>query len=146
MRVVNRRAAFFYFLLEKFEAGIVLTGPEVKAVKAKRIDLNESFVRLKDHEAWLHNAYIHSYSPAGNQQHHPTRPRKLLLHKRELLKLAQKTKQKGLTIVPVACYTKGRNIKLEIALAKGKKEFQKREAKKRKDLDRETARELSSRG
>lgn len=136
-KIINRRARFDYQLLEKFEAGIVLTGPEVKSVKAGQMSLSESFVRIRDGEAWLHHAHINPYSFADNRDYDPRRARKLLLHKNELLKLEQQTKQRGLTIVPVACYTKHQQIKLEIALAKGKKKYEKREAIKKRDLERE---------
>jgi SsrA-binding protein len=144
MRVVNRKASHEYTLLEKFEAGIALTGPEVKSIKVGHISLKESFVKLRDGEAWLHNAHVNPYPYADNRDYDPSRTRKLLLHKNELLKLAQKTKQKSLTIVPVSCYTKGRHIKVEIALARGKKRHEKREAKRRKDIQREVERELKS--
>lgn len=143
MKIVNRRARYDYHLLEKFEAGIVLSGAEVKSVKAGHIRLEEAFGRLKDSEAWLINAHIHPYPFADNREYDPRRPRKLLLHKNELLKLAQET-YRGLTIVPVSCYTKHNKVKLEIALAKGKKKYEKREAKKRKDLEREVAKEMGT--
>jgi SsrA-binding protein len=142
MKVTNRRAKFDYELLEKTEVGIALTGAEVKSVKAGKISLNESFARIRDGEVWLHNAHIHPYPFADNRDYDPTRMRKLLLHKKEIVSLDQKMKQKKLTLVPVSCYTKGRNIKVKIALAKGKKEYQKREIKKRKDIEREVEREL----
>lgn len=145
MKVVNRRARYDYQLLEKIEAGMALTGPEVKSAKAGKMSLKESFVRIKDGQAWLHHAYINPYPYADNRDYDPRRTRKLLLHKKEILKLAQKTREKGLTIVPVSCYTKGQKVKLEIALAKGKKEYEKREAKKRKDIEREVKRELRGR-
>lgn len=146
MRIINRRAGYDYHLLEKFEAGIVLTGAEVKSVKAGRMNLNQSFVRIRNGEAWLFNTYINPYPYADNRDYDPRRTRKLLLHKNELLKLTQQTKEKGLTLVPVSCYTKGRQIKLEIALARGKKKADKREAKKRREIEREIERELKDKG
>lgn len=137
MRIFNRRAKYDYLLLEKFEAGVALTGAEVKSVKSGHIRLEEAFVRLSAGEAWLYNAHIHPYPFADNRGDDPYRTRKLLLHKNELLKLQQQTIQKGLTIIPVSCYTKGNKIKLEIALAKGKKKYEKRETIKRRDLERE---------
>ena len=142
MRITNRRARYEYQLLEKFEAGIALTGAEVKSIKAGHISLKESFVRLKDGEAWLYNAHVNPYPFADNRDYDPVRTRKLLLHKAELSKLSQKTKQKGLTIVPVSCYTKGRNIKLQIALAKGKRKYEKRAKIKARDFKRERERVL----
>lgn len=137
-RIINRRARYDYQLLDQLETGIVLTGAEVKSVKAGQMSLRESFARIRDNEVWLHNAHINPYPYADNRDYDARRPRKLLLHKREITRLAQKIKQKGLTLVPVSCYTKGRNIKLKLALAKGKKGYQKKEAIKRRDLERET--------
>lgn len=145
-RIINRRVRYDYNLLEKFEAGIALIGPEVKSVKAGKMSLQESFIRIRNSEAWLFNAYINPYPYADTRDYDPRRTRKLLLHKKELLKLEQKTKEKGLTIVPVSCYTKGRQIKLEIALAKGKKKYEKKEAKKRKDIEREVKQALKDKG
>ena len=146
MKVVNRRARYDYSLLEKFEVGIALTGPEVKSVKASNLSLNEGFVKMIGGEAWLLNAYINPYPYADNRDYDPKRNRKLLLHKNELLKLSQQTKEKNLTIVPVSCYTKGRKIKLEIALARGKKKYDKREVKKRKAIEREIEQTLKDKG
>ncbi|MCJ7804666.1 SsrA-binding protein SmpB [Patescibacteria group bacterium] len=138
MKILNRQASYRYQLLEKFEAGIVLTGAEVKSVRQGHLQLGEAFVRVKDGEAWLFNAHIHPYSFSNKQKEEdPQRTRKLLLHKKELLKLKQATDQKGLTLVPVSCYTKRNKIKLEIAIAKGKREHEKREAIKKKDWQRE---------
>ena len=145
-KIINRRARYDYHLLEKFEAGIALTGAEVKSVKAGKMSLSESFARIISGEAWLLNAYINPYPFADNRDYDPQRSRKLLLHKNELLKLTQQTKEKGLTIVPVSCYTKGRQIKLEIALARGKKKHDKREAKRRKAIEREIEQALKNKG
>lgn len=142
MKIFNRRAKFDYHLLEKFEAGVVLSGAEVKSAKAGHISLEGAFVQLRDGEAWLTNAHIHPYQFADNRDYEPRRSRKLLLNKNELLKMTQKTAAAGLTIVPVACYNKGSKIKVEIALAKGKKQFEKREAIKKRDIDRETQADL----
>lgn len=145
-KIINRRARYDYHLLEKFEAGLALTGAEVKSVKAEKISLSESFVKIIDGEAWLLNAYINPYPFADNRDYDPRRSRKLLLHKNELLKLTQQTKEKKLTIVPVSCYTKGRKIKLEIALARGKKKHDKREAKRKKAIEREIEQALKDKG
>jgi SsrA-binding protein len=136
-KIINRRARFDYQILAKFEAGVVLNGSEVKSIKNGHLKLEEAFIRLKDHEAWLFNAHIHPYSFAANKKEDPRRARKLLLHKKELLKLKQEATQKGLTIVPLSCYTKHNKIKLEIALAKGKKKYEKRESLKKKDWQKE---------
>ena len=138
MKILNRQASYRYQLLEKFEAGIVLTGAEVKSVRQGHLQLSEAFVRVKNGEAWLFNAHIHPYLLSDKQKEvDPQRARKLLLHKKELLKLKQATEQKGLTLVPVSCYTKRNKIKLGIAIAKGKREHEKRETIKKKDWRRE---------
>jgi SsrA-binding protein len=141
-KIINKKASFDYEFLEKHEAGIVLSGAEVKSVKEGRISLLESFVKITDGEVWLYNAHIASYKPAADKDYKPTIPRKLLLHKREIERLSQRIEQKGLTIVAVSCYTKNHKIKLEIALALGKKQFEKKEKIKRRDIDREIEREL----
>jgi SsrA-binding protein len=145
-KIINRRVRYDYHLLDKFEAGMVLTGAEVKSIKAGKMSLAESFVKLIDGEAWLVNAYINPYAYADNQDYDPRRSRKLLLHKNELLKLSQQTKEKGLTIVPISCYTTGREIKLEIALARGKKKADKREVKRKKAIEREIQQTLKEKG
>lgn len=142
MKIINRRARYDYQLSERIEVGIALTGPEVKSVRAGKMGLNESFVRIRAGEAWLINAHISPYPFARQEDFDPKRTRKLLLHKKEILSLEQKMKQKKLTLVPVSCYTKRNRIKVEIALAKGKKKYEKKEAKKRKDLEREVEQEL----
>lgn len=142
MKVINRRARYDYYLLERFEAGIALTGPEVKSIKTSRINLQDSFVRVRHGQAWLHNAHVSPYPYADNRDYDPKRTRKLLLHKNELLGLTKKMEGKRLTLVPTSCYTKKGKIKVEIALARGKKKWDKREAIKRRDLERETKREL----
>lgn len=142
MKIINRRARYDYNLLEKFEAGIALTGAEVKSVKAGKMSLGESFVRIRDGEAWLINAYINPYPFARQEDFDSKRTRKLLLHKSQILALEQKMKQRNLTLVPVSCYTKGNKVKVEIALAKGKKKYEKKEVKKKKDLEREVEQEI----
>jgi len=145
MKIINRRAKQDFLLLEKFEAGISLAGPEVKSVKVGRLRLEEAFVRIKAGEAWLYNAQISPYTQAGRAKIDSSRPRKLLLHKNQILYLDQKVKQKKLTIIPITCYTTASGkIKLEIALARGKKKYEKRQALKKKDIEREIARELKN--
>lgn len=139
-KIINRRAKFDYQLLKKLEAGMALTGAEVKSVKAGNIRLAGSFVRIYDGEVWLHNAYISPYAYADNRDYEPARARKLLLHKKELINLERQIKEKNLTLVPVSCYTKHNRVKLEIALARGKKGYEKREAIKKRDLEREIGR------
>ena len=144
MRIVNRRARHDYQLFENFEAGIALTGSEVKSVKAGRCDLSSSFVRMKDGEAWLVGANIPRYE-AGSKDYDPIRTRKLLLHKGELLSLSTKMAQQNLTLVPTSLYTKGRLIKVRVALGKGKKQYEKRDAKRKKDVERDVAQALKER-
>ncbi|MBI4100677.1 SsrA-binding protein SmpB [Candidatus Microgenomates bacterium] len=142
MRIVNRRVIHDFQILEKFEAGINLTGPEVKAVKGEHLDLTGSFVKVVGSEIYLVNAKIYAPSYAQSQDYDLARTRKLLLHKKQILALRTKMAQSNLTIVPLTCYTKHGLIKLEIALAKGKKQSDKREELRRKDIDRELEREL----
>lgn len=140
MRIINRRAFYDYHLFDRFEAGIHLTGPEVKSVKGGQMSLDGAFVKIVGSEAYLVNAqifpYPHARPPAGGDNYDPRRTRKLLLHKKEIIALKTKV-QSGLTLVPLNCYNKQGLVKLEIALAKGKKQYEKREAKKREDLRRE---------
>lgn len=145
MKVVNRKARFNYELLEKFEAGIVFSGAEVKSVKKGQIKLDDAFVRIDpNQEVWLINCHIHPYAFANNSHYDPKRSRKLLLHKKETLALQKRIEGKNLTIVPVSCYTHNNTIKLELALARGKKTWQKKEKIKERDLEREMERDLGS--
>lgn len=137
MKIYNRRANFDFQLLDKIEAGINLLGAEVKAVRLGHADLTGSFVKITGSEAYLVNAKIYPYQYARPEAYDTSRTRKLLLHKKEILALKSKMDGAGLTIVPVSLYTRHQLIKLQIALAKPKKKFQKKEALKRKDLDRE---------
>lgn len=142
MKVVNRRFHREYQLLESFEAGIVLTGAEAKTVHDGNIRLDEAFVRIMDGEAYLINAEIPIYKYARPQGYDPRRSRKLLLHRREILKLQVKLAGGGnLTLAPVSCYNKGRRIKLEIALARGRREREKTKLVKQRDIARDQARE-----
>ena len=145
MKIVNRRAHHKYQILDRFEAGIKLTGPEVKSIKGGRMKLDRAFVKIQGSEAYLVNAHVPPYPFARQENYSPTRSRKLLLHKKEIIALKSKMEQKNLTIVPLSCYTKRNFIKFELALAKGKKHWEKREAKKRRDIDREVERELKLR-
>lgn len=142
MKITNRRAYHDYHILDKFEAGIKLTGPEVKSVKLGRFNLAGGFVKISGSEAYLVNTDIPPYPFARQEDYSPKRSRKLLLHKKEIISLKTKTEQKRLTIVPLSCYTKHGLLKLKLALAKGKKKWDKREEKKRKDWEREVEREL----
>ncbi len=140
MRIDNRSARYNYELLEKYEVGIDLLGPEVKSLREGKASLAEAFVHFRDGQAYLVNAHIHPYQ--GQSHLSPTRTRKLLLHKAEILTLAGKAATMGLTVVPIALYNKGNLIKCEIALARGKKSWDKREALKKRTLEREVAQEL----
>jgi SsrA-binding protein len=141
---VNRAAGHNYFLEEKLEAGVVLTGSEVKSVRAGRANLKDGYALLKDGELWLLNAHIGPYENAGYAGHTPLRTRKLLVHADQLRKLQGKTQQKGYTLVPTRMYFKNGKIKCEIALAKGKQSWDKRETERRRTADKE-AREAIAR-
>jgi SsrA-binding protein len=140
----NRAAGHNYFLEDSLEAGIALTGSEVKSIRAGRANLKDSYALLKDGELWLLNAHIGAYENAGYAGHTPLRTRKLLVRADELRKLQSKTQQKGYTLVPIRMYFKNGKIKCEIALAKGKQSWDKRETERRRTADRE-AREAIAR-
>lgn len=142
MKIVNRSAFYNYHLFERFEAGINLNGAEVKAVKMGQANLNGSFVRIIGTEAYLVNAKIFPYKYARPEGYDETRTRKLLLHKKEIIAIKSRAEGEGLTVVPLSLYTKTGLIKLELALAKGKKQYEKKEALKRKDIEREIEQEL----
>jgi SsrA-binding protein len=134
----NRKAGFDYHFLETFEAGLALLGTEVKAIREGRVNLRDSYCRLEGGEAYLLGAHIGQYSHDSYAAHDATRRRKLLLRREELNKLLGKTTEKGLTIVPVRMYFKKNRVKLVVALAKGKKSYDKRETIRRREVDRET--------
>lgn len=136
----NRKAYHEYEILETYEAGIQLLGTEVKSLRMNQVSLNSSFAQIKNHEAFLLNADIAQYSFGNIMNHEPTRTRKLLLHKTEIVRLLSKTKEKGLTIVPLKLYFKSGRAKVELGLAKGKKTHDKRETIKKKIVDREIGR------
>jgi SsrA-binding protein len=135
----NRRAQHDYHILESIEAGIQLKGTEVKAVRTGKVQLKDSFVEFRDDQAFLVGAHISPYSHGNRENHLPERPRRLLLQRRQIDRLFGRTLLKGYTVVPLSVYLKGNWIKVEIALAQGKKLFDKREAERRKELDREAA-------
>jgi SsrA-binding protein len=141
---VNRNAAHNYFLLEKFEAGVVLTGTEVKSVRAGKANLKDSYGLVKDGELWLLNCHISPYEHGSYSNHAALRTRKLLVHKEEIRKLLGKTQQRGLTLIPTRMYFKDGRVKLEVALARGKQQWDKRETERRRTADRE-AREAVAR-
>ncbi len=139
----NRKAHFEYFLLEHFEAGISLQGSEIKSIRAGQMSLQEAYVRIDDmgHEAWLMNAHIAPYDPASRFNHDPLRPRRLLLHKQEIREMWEAVRQKGVTIVPVQVYLKEGRAKLDLAIARGKKLYDKRQEIAKRDAEREMLRE-----
>jgi SsrA-binding protein len=141
----NRKAAHDYHLLETFEAGLVLLGTEVKAIREGRVNLRDSFARVEDGEVFIYNMNISPYSHRGYAEHEPLRRRKLLLHRDEIRKLIGKTVEKGMTLVPVRLYFKNGRVKVAVSLAKGKKEYDKRETIKRREVDRETRAAVKSR-
>ncbi len=141
----NKNAYHNYNIIETYEAGLVLKGSEVKSIREGAVNLRDSFIRIDDGEAFIYNMYIAPYKPASKLQHDPYRKRKLLLHKREILKLMGKVQEKGLTIIPLKLYFKDGKAKLEIALAKGKAKYEKREAIKERDIKRELSKKYKGR-
>ena len=133
----NRQAGHNYYLAERYEAGIVLFGTEVKAAKDGKVQLKESFAEIQGNEAWLMNAHISHYSHGNRENHETVRRRKLLLHKAEIAKLLGKTREKGLTLIPTKMYLKDGRIKCEIAVGKGKKLHDKRESERAREMDAE---------
>jgi SsrA-binding protein len=136
----NKKAFHDYHILEKYEAGIVLSGQEVKSVKNRQINLKGSYIVNKGDELWLINCHISPYKMALLKDYKPTRDRKLLLNKKEISSLISKLQSKGLTVLPLSVYTKGSLVKIEIGVAKGKKEYDKREIIKKRDSDRQIQR------
>jgi SsrA-binding protein len=139
---VNRRAYHDYFVDEKLEAGIMLTGSEVKSVRNGRTNLRDGFVRIDGNAAWLENVHISPYEQANLINHEPTRPRKLLMHRKEISSLIGKVRQKGYTLIPLRVYFKRNHAKVEVGLARGKREYDKREAIAERDAKREIARAM----
>jgi SsrA-binding protein len=133
----NRKASHDYFLLERFEAGLVLSGTEVKAAREGKVQLKEAYASIERGEAWLHNAHISHYSHGNRQNHEPVQKRKLLLHREEIEKLIGKTREKGLALIPLRFYLKKGRIKCELALAKGKKFHDKRETERARTAESE---------
>jgi SsrA-binding protein len=144
MKVIarNRRARHDYVLLERFEAGLVLTGPEIKSVRENKVSLRHSFVQRQGGELWLFEANIAPYDRAGYEKQDPTRPRKLLLHRREVEKISEALTTKGLAMIPTKLYLKDGWAKIEVALARGKKKFDKRQDMAKRDAKRQVERAL----
>jgi SsrA-binding protein len=140
----NRQASYRFNLLERFECGIVLTGTEVKSLREGKAQLKDSYAALRDGEVWLYGVYIPPYGPASRENHDPERPRKLLMHRKEIDRLMGSTREKGLTLVPTRMYFAGprSRAKVEIALARGKDLYDKREAIRKRETARDVQREL----
>jgi len=136
----NKKARFEYYIEETFEAGLVLKGTEIKSIRLGQISLQEAYVRTDGQQAWLVGAHVAPYEHASAAQHDPSRERKLLLHKREIKTLWNAVRIKGMTIVPIKVYLKAGKAKLEIGIAKGKKQYDKRESIKERDIARENSR------
>ena len=140
----NRKARFEYFVSDTYEAGLVLKGTEIKSIRQGKMSLQEAYVRTDGEEAWLVGAHIAPYENASAYQHDPKRDRKLLMHKKQIRKIFDEVRIKGMTIVPIKVYLKEGRAKLEIGLAKGNKQYDKRDAIKERDVERETSRRNSS--
>lgn len=139
---VNRRAYHDYFIDEKLEAGIMLTGPEVKSMRNGRTNLRDGFVRIDGNEAWLENVHISPYAEASLMNQEPLRARKLLLHRKEISSLIGKVRQKGYTLIPLRVYFSRNHAKVEVGLARGKRQYDKREAIAERDAKRDIARAM----
>jgi SsrA-binding protein len=141
----NRKAKHDYFLEDRIEAGIALKGTEIKSIRAGRVSLREAYVQVEGGEAWLVNAHIAPYDPASKMNHDPRRRRKLLLHKRQIIKLFDDIRQKGYTIIPTVMYLRSGRAKVEIAVARGKRKYDKRREIAKRDAEREMARATTRR-
>jgi SsrA-binding protein len=141
----NRKAGHEFFLLEHYEAGLALQGSEIKSIRAGQISLAEAYVRIDGNEAWLVDAHIAPYEQASIYNHEPRRPRKLLLHRAEIHRMWNEIRQKGVTVIPLRVYLKDGRAKVEIAIAKGKKLYDKRQAIAKRDSERELERGLRTR-
>jgi len=142
----NRRARFEFEILDRYETGIALVGPEVKSLRAGKANLTDAYATVRRGEVWLHNLHISPYDPASRENPNPRRERKLLLHRREIAKLDGKVKESGLTLVPLSIYFKGGRAKVELALARGKRRYDKRETIKKRESDRDLQRVMRNRG
>jgi SsrA-binding protein len=141
----NRQAAFRYHLLDRWECGVELRGSEVKSLREGGVQLKDAYAELRDGEVWLQRMYVAPYKPAARENHEPERPRKLLMHRREIERLIGKTAERGLTLVPTRVYFKGPHAKVELALARGKEQRDKRRSIKEREQKREIERALSER-
>ena len=141
----NKKAQHDYFILQKVEAGLMLTGTEVKSLREGRAQLKDSYILFKDDEAFLFGAHISTYTHGNRENHEPERTRKLLLHRKEIEKLRVQTVEKGLSVVPLRLYFKGNRVKAEIAVVRGKKQHDKRETERTREADREAAQAMKTR-
>ena len=141
----NRRARFNYDIIDRIEAGLALTGTEIKSVRAGRATIRDAYAQVKDHEMWLQNMHIAPWTGGGPWNHEPIRPRRLLLHRSEIFRLGRLAGQQGLTIVPLRVYIKEHRAKVEVALAKGRRRYDKRKAIQQRETDREISRALHQR-
>ncbi len=137
----NRKAYHEYFVEDRYEAGIALTGTEVKSVRAGSVSLAEGYIQVRNGELWLYEVHIAHYEQAGKQSHDPKRPRKLLMHHKEIVRLESSTQERGYTLIPLRMYIKGKLAKVEIGLVKGKRQYDKREVIAKRDADRRIRRE-----
>ena len=142
MEILNRKVNFDYEIIDTFETGIVLTGTEIKSIRLGKCNLKDSYAIIKNNEMFILNMHISQYEQGNRFNHDETRTRKLLMHKKEILKLRDKLEIEGFTLVPIKLYFKGSKAKLLIGLAKGKKNYDKRESIKKKDIERQIAKEL----
>jgi SsrA-binding protein len=145
-RISNRRALHEFFIMQKIECGIVLEGTEVKSIRQGHAQLQEAFAKVENNELFLYGCHIDPYDKASLYNHLPTRDRKLLVHKRELKRLESETSVKGVTLIPLAIYFKNGMVKVELGVARGKREYDKRETIRRKEQDRELRRVMSRKG
>ena len=141
----NRKAYHNYFIGDNVEAGIILTGSEIKSIRAGRVSLGDAYIKPEGGELWLVNAHIARYESSSYMSHEPKRPRKLLLHRKEIKNLTSRIKEKGLTLIPTRLYIKNHLVKVGVALSKGKKLYDKREAIAKRDSDREISRTVKKR-
>jgi SsrA-binding protein len=141
----NRKALHNYAVLEQVEAGLVLLGTEIKSIRAGRVNLQEAYAQVKDGELWLHGMHVAPWTGGGPWNHEPLRPRKLLLHYEQTLKLSRAAAQKGLTMVPLRLYIRDHHAKVDLALAKGKRQYDKRRTIMQRETEREIARALRRR-
>jgi SsrA-binding protein len=140
----NRKARYEYEILDTFEAGIALKGPEVKSIRAGKIGFQDAFARLDRGEVWLHRLHVSAYEPATRNNEDPLRPRKLLLHRHEIRRLVGKVEEKGLTLIPVEIYLKRGLVKVKIALARGRKTYDKRDKLRKETQEREARRAIDA--